>query len=192
MPRDGYPWWGEFAISNRLRRLIQRPEAILAPYVREGMACLDVGCGMGFFTVPMARMVGPQGRVYAADVAPKVLERLMRRAERAGVADRVRALLCPAEALRLDEPADFAISAWSMHEMETPVQAIACIWHCLKPGAPFLVIEPHFHVRLPFYEATLRAIEAGGFTRGAPPRVGLSRGALFRKTSHHDDTTSTT
>ncbi len=181
MPRDRYPWWSQYTVTNRLRRLIQKPEAILGPYVREGMACVEVGCGMGFFTVPMARMVGPQGRVYAADVEPKVLAVLARRAERAGLAERVTALLCPAEALRLDEPADFALSVWSMHELEDLPQGVASIRGCLRPGAMFLVIEPYFHVSLGLFSQTVRTIEAGGFAQCGTPKARLGRAALFQK-----------
>jgi cyclopropane fatty-acyl-phospholipid synthase-like methyltransferase len=38
---------------------------MLGPYVKPGMTVLDVGCGMGFFSIGMARMVGDEGRVIA-------------------------------------------------------------------------------------------------------------------------------
>jgi len=183
MPRDGYPWWSQYAIANRLRRLFQKPEVILAPYVRPGMVCVEVGCGMGFFTLPLAQMVGPQGRVYALDVEPKVLDELERRAQRAAVAAQMRPRLCPTEELRIEEPADFALSVWSMHELDDTTLGVARIAECLKPGALFLMAEPKWHVRWAQYEQTVRTIVAAGFTQCGTPVVGLSHAAVFHKVS---------
>ncbi len=53
------PWWGGYFLDNRFRRLLHKPHMILAPYVREGMTVMDFGCGMGLFSIAMAKMVGP-------------------------------------------------------------------------------------------------------------------------------------
>ena len=64
------PWIGYFLL-NPLRKLVENPRGIFEPFVREGMTVLEPGCAMGFFTLPLARMVGPSGRVVAlgSDVA---------------------------------------------------------------------------------------------------------------------------
>jgi hypothetical protein len=64
------PWWLCFAFDNLIRKLFHDPEKILAPYVHEGDTVLDVGPGMGYFSIPLARMVGDKGKVIAADVRP--------------------------------------------------------------------------------------------------------------------------
>ena len=51
------PWWGGYFIDNRLRRLLHNPERLLSPYVQQGMTVMDIGCGMGFFSIAMAAMV---------------------------------------------------------------------------------------------------------------------------------------
>ena len=55
-------------LDNRIRRWVQNPQKILEPYVEEGMVVLDIGCGPGFFSIDMAKMVGRSGRVIAADL----------------------------------------------------------------------------------------------------------------------------
>ena len=53
------------------------------------MVVLEPGCGMGFFTLELARRVGKPGRVVAVDLQPKMLDGLRRRAKRAGLLDRL-------------------------------------------------------------------------------------------------------
>ena len=55
------PWVGYFLL-NPLRKLVESPSKLFNPFVREGMVVLEPGCAMGFFTLPLARMVGPAGK----------------------------------------------------------------------------------------------------------------------------------
>lgn len=88
------PWWGGYFLDNRFRRLLHDPEKIVGPYVRPGMTVIDVGCGMGLFAIAMAKMVGQSGLVIAVDLQQKMLDVLRRRAETAGVADRIQLHRC--------------------------------------------------------------------------------------------------
>jgi ubiquinone/menaquinone biosynthesis C-methylase UbiE len=65
------PWWIGYILANPLRRLLQKPEEILRPYIKKGMNVLDIGCGMGFFSLPIARMVGDTGKVVCVDFKKK-------------------------------------------------------------------------------------------------------------------------
>ena len=87
------PWWLGYLLASPMRRLMQDPGKLLAPYVREGMTVLEPGPGMGFFTLEIARLVGPSGRVVAVDIQPRMLSSLKRRAARAGLLERVDARL---------------------------------------------------------------------------------------------------
>ena len=68
------PWWLAYTFDNALRRLFQRPEPMLAAYVQTGMTAMDVGCGMGYFSIGMAKMVGSSGKVIAVDVQQRMLK----------------------------------------------------------------------------------------------------------------------
>ena len=84
------PWWSvPFTINTPLRRLLHDPQKIVGPYVKPGMTVMDVGCGVGWFSIPMARMVGDHGKVIAVDLQQQMLDMLRRRAEKAGVAARI-------------------------------------------------------------------------------------------------------
>ena len=51
------PWWGGYFIDNHLRRLVHDPDQILAPFLEPGMVVMDFGCGMGMFSIAMARLI---------------------------------------------------------------------------------------------------------------------------------------
>jgi ubiquinone/menaquinone biosynthesis C-methylase UbiE len=76
------PWWLGNILAHPLRRRIHDPESILGPFVSEGMIVLEPGPGMGFFTMELARRVGPSGRIVAVDVQPRMLDGFSRRRAR--------------------------------------------------------------------------------------------------------------
>ena len=53
----------------------------------EGMTVCDLGCGNGYWTLPMARKVGGKGKVIAVDIQPEMLRKLRARAEKQGIED---------------------------------------------------------------------------------------------------------
>ena len=76
------PWWLASTLNNPLRRLLHNPERILGDYIAKGATVMDIGCGSGYFTIPMAKMVGQSGSVIAVDIQQKMLEMVMRYAGR--------------------------------------------------------------------------------------------------------------
>jgi ubiquinone/menaquinone biosynthesis C-methylase UbiE len=174
------PAWLSFTLTNVLRRLAHDPVAILGPFLKEGDTAVDVGSGPGFFSVPMARMVGERGLVVAVDIQPKMLEKTRRRAERAGVAGRIRLHLATANGLGLDVKADFALAFWMAHEVDDLGRFFAEIRAALKPGGSLLLVEPRGHVtERRFAEIVAGALSAGLEHQGTEA-VRLSRAIVLR------------
>lgn len=71
-----------FVLDNLCRRLFQPPGRFLSRYLRPGDRVADLGCGPGYFTLPMTRLVGDRGRVFAVDLDPTAIDRVRRRAAR--------------------------------------------------------------------------------------------------------------
>ena len=70
----------------RFRERFRKPSAFLQNIgVKKGDIILDHGCGIGSYAIPAARMVGPEGKVYALDIHPIAVERTKERAEQAGL-----------------------------------------------------------------------------------------------------------
>lgn len=176
------PWWLGWLLASPLRRLAQDPARIVGPHVREGMTVLEPGPGMGFFTLELARRVGPQGRVVAVDVQPQMLAGLRRRAARAGLAARIDARLASERSLRIDDldgRVDLVLAFAVVHELPDAAAFFREARRALAPGGKVLLAEPAGHVPAADFEATLRTAEAAGLRRAPGPAVRRSLTAIL-------------
>ncbi len=160
------PVWIGYLLANPLRRLIQNPDKMLAPYIQEGMTVMDVGCAMGFFSLPAARMVGETGRVICVDVQARMLAALEKRAAKAGLTDRIESHLCSSQSLdipHLERAVDFALAMAVVHEVPDAAALLADIYMALKPAGKFLLAEPKAHVTAKDFEKTAAMAQGIGF-----------------------------
>ena len=97
------PWWLCFTFDNPIRKIIHDPIKILSPYVHKGGTAIDIGPGMGYFSIPMAKLVGHSGHVTAIDIQPKMLSVLMRRAQKKGLSDRIKTHLAGPDSIGFHE-----------------------------------------------------------------------------------------
>jgi ubiquinone/menaquinone biosynthesis C-methylase UbiE len=175
------PWWLIFTFDNPLSRLIHDPEKILEPYVESGDTVLDVGCGMGFFSLGLAQLVGKDGKVIPADLQEQMLAGLKRRAERAGLFERIQLQQSTPDQIGVSEPVDFALAFWIVHEVGEPAAFLGQIHELLQPGGKFLIVEPRIHVSGKAFEKTMSLAKTAGFQEIDRPGVRASRAVLFRK-----------
>jgi ubiquinone/menaquinone biosynthesis C-methylase UbiE len=175
------PWWFTPVFDNPLRRLVHNPEKILGRLVRPGMTAADIGCGMGYFTIPMARMAGSKGRVYAVDIQEKSLEQVRRRAVQTGVSDRVQLVLAGQNKLEIQEKADFILTNWMVHETPDPDVFLEQVVHLLKPGGNYLLVEPLGHVSGNAFTKEVNKVLSMGLKAVSEPGIFFSRAVLFIK-----------
>jgi len=176
------PFWMGYLLLCPFRRFGQNPDKILAPYIGSGMTVLEVGPGMGFFTLPMARMVGPSGRVVCVDVREKMLAAVRRRAALAGLVDRIETRTCPPTTLGIGDLAgkvDFVLLFAVVHEVPDVPKLFAEITPAMKPGARCLVAEPSFHVSVGEFDQTIAAAAQQGLQLIEQPRIWGSRTAVL-------------
>jgi SAM-dependent methyltransferase len=180
------PWWIGYFLVSPLRRAFQNPARILAPYVRAGMTVLEPGPGMGFFTLDLARLVGPSGRVVAVDVQSRMLDALRRRAAKAGLAERVTTRLIEPGSLTVSDlagQADFVLAFAVVHELPNARTFFAEAAASLRPGGALLLAEPAGHVSAEAFKDELRAAAIAGLTPRERPSIRGSRTALLVKGS---------
>jgi ubiquinone/menaquinone biosynthesis C-methylase UbiE len=177
------PWWLTYLFDNPLRVLFHRPEQVLGPYVGPGQTAVDVGCGRGWFSLGLARLVGPRGRVWAVDRQKRLLEALVRRAQARGLAGPLCIRQARAPGLGLEElagRADFVLVFWMLHEVERPGRLLAELAGLLASDARLLLAEPKGHVDPAGFERLLEAATRSGLAVAARPPVRLSRAALLK------------
>jgi ubiquinone/menaquinone biosynthesis C-methylase UbiE len=109
--------------------------------VRPGERVLDIGCGPGVFTVPLARAAGASGRVFAADIAPQMVEACQERVEAAGLGN-VAVGRSEENALPLPPASvDLVFACHLLHELENPSAFLAEVRRVLKPTGRLAAVE---------------------------------------------------
>jgi ubiquinone/menaquinone biosynthesis C-methylase UbiE len=172
------PWWLAYTFDNRLRRLLHDSAVLFRDLVREGDTVADLGSGLGHFSIGLAGLVGATGKVIAVDLQPEMVRRAARRAERRGLLPRIDFRVCQPERLGLQEPLDFALAFWMVHEVPSPRALLAEVRAALRPTGRLLIAEPKGHVSAQRFEATVERARAAGFAISEAPRVRLSRAVL--------------
>jgi ubiquinone/menaquinone biosynthesis C-methylase UbiE len=167
-----------------MRRLFQSPEKILSPYIKQGMKVLEVGPGMGFFSIPMARLVGETGRIYCVDLQEKMLKSLQRRVSKRHLLDRIKIRLCSESSLQIDDLAggiDFALVFAVVHEVPDQKQLFTEIIHSLKKDGLLLISEPSGHVTKEDFENTLIIVQSKEMKLLDSPNINGSHSAVLKK-----------
>ena len=176
------PWWAvPFTIDPPLRRFVHDPQKMVGPYVKPGMTVMDVGCGVGWFSIPMARMVGDGGKVIAVDLQQQMLDMLRRRAEKAAVAARIEFHKCEQNRLGVDAAVDFVLIFAMLHEVPDQARLLGEAHRLLKPGGRLLLGEPPIHVTRKKFAGEVAAAEQVGFQVVERPRLRWTHAALFAK-----------
>jgi ubiquinone/menaquinone biosynthesis C-methylase UbiE len=175
------PWWLAYSFDNPIRKLFHKPHQMLAPYVREGMTVMDVGCGMGFFSIGMAALVGDSGGVIAVDLQSKMLEVTKKRARRAGFENRVTPHLCQPDAIGIKDTVDFILTFWMAHEVPDKTEFFRQLIANLNPNGKLLIAEPKMHVSATHFQEILETAQTIGLKLTEQPTIRFSHSAVLEK-----------
>jgi len=171
MSENVCPWWIGYFLVSPIRRWMQNPEELIAPYVTPGMTALEPGPGMGFFTLPLARRVG-SGRVIAVDIQPRMINALRRRATKAGLIQRIETRLARPDSLAIDDlkgAVDFVLAVAVVHEMPSADGFFREAAAAMAPGGRLLFAEPAGHVNdARFAQELVSARRAGLIVKDQP------------------------
>jgi ubiquinone/menaquinone biosynthesis C-methylase UbiE len=179
------PWWLGYMLVSPLRRFLENPEQILGQYVREGMTVLEIGPGMGYYSLPLGRMVGKNGRVICVDVQEKMLQNLQKRAAKAGLLDRITTIVAFSDSLHLEaysSSVDFGFLFAVVHEVPDQGKLFEEAHRTMKPEGLLLFAEPKGHVKPQQFETSVQLAKSKGF--GVTKAVDIWRyhSVLLRRT----------
>ena len=131
-------------LSDPKRDAWQKPDAVVAALgLRPGQTACDVGAGPGYFTLRLARAVGPSGRVFAVDVEPKILDALRERLAAAKVRNVTPVLALADDALLPAGGCDVILIVDTYHHFPERTAYLRRLSAALKPGAHIVNVDYH-------------------------------------------------
>lgn len=168
-------------LDNKIRRWLQNPEKMLKPYIHEGMTVMDLGCGPGFFTMDIARLVGKSGKVIAVDLQEGMLQKVREKMHGTAFENRIILHQCKPDAIGLSTQVDFVLAFYMIHEVPNRQALFAEIASLLKPNGQMLIVEPPLHVSKKAFEDTLKTASEAGLTPVSRPKIPLSYSVILQK-----------
>ncbi len=154
-------------LENPLTRVNRAAVIVQHVGIEPGMAVLDIGCGPGRLTIPVAKRVGQQGEIVAVDMQAGMLRRAQERAQAASLTN-IRFIQAEVGAGQLERRHfDRALLITTLGEIRNREVALREIYDALKPGGILSVTEslfdPHFQRR----DTVVQLAEAAGFREKA-------------------------
>lgn len=109
--------------------------------LKPGMSACDMGSGNGYHTIPMAKAVGPEGKVYASEIQPEMLTLLEERAKKEGISNIIPVLGAQNDPKLPENTCDLILLVDVYHEFSDPVPMLAGMKKALKPGGKVVLVE---------------------------------------------------
>jgi ubiquinone/menaquinone biosynthesis C-methylase UbiE len=174
------PWWLCFTFDNPLRKLIHNPIKILNPFLKKDDSVLDLGPGMGYFTLPICEIVGNKGTVYAADIQKKMLDRIHLKATQKNI-ENLKTFLIGDDGLNIDFSFDFILLFWMFHEVSEKEALLNELKNNLKDSGKMLIVEPKIHVGAKQFTKELEIAQNVGLNIIDYPKILISNSAVVMK-----------
>ena len=167
------------SLDNPIRKLIHKPHRILEAYISKGMTVLDLGCGPGFFTIEMAKLVGETGRVIAADLQQGMLDKVAGKIRGTDLEQRIELHKCQDDMIGISKKVDFVLAFWMVHEVTDQHRLFEELKSVMNPGGRIWIIEPRIHVTEKSFKMMISRLESTGLEIIERPGIWLSRSVLL-------------
>jgi ubiquinone/menaquinone biosynthesis C-methylase UbiE len=131
----------EWLVRESRQREEDCKQLLEALKVKPGQTVCDLGCGNGFYTLHLSRLVGPKGKVYASDIQPEMIELLKRRARATGARNIAPILGTPSDPKLGEARFDLVLMVDVYHEFSHPEPMLEAIRRSLKPDGRIALVE---------------------------------------------------
>jgi len=169
------------SLDNKLRKWLQKPQKILSPYIKEGMKVLDVGCGPGFFSVEIAKMVGANGKVIAADLQEGMLQKIRDKIAGTALDKIIQPVKCEEDNINIKEKVDFILAFYMVHEVPDKAKLFESFKGILNDDGKVLIVEPKlFHVSKKEFASTISDAGKAGFKSSPGPRLAFCHSSILQ------------
>jgi ubiquinone/menaquinone biosynthesis C-methylase UbiE len=168
------------SLDNSFRRLVQNPGKILKQYISGGMTVLDLGCGPGYFTAEIAKMLNTSGKVIAADLQDGMLDKVRKKIKGTVLESRVELHKCVETSTGISGTVDFILCFYMIQEVPDQNSHFIELKSNLRPEGRLYIIEPKFHVSKKDFEKMLVRLDSFGFEVIESPKVFFSRTVLLK------------
>jgi ubiquinone/menaquinone biosynthesis C-methylase UbiE len=175
------PSWLSFSLVNEVRKTIHNPQKMFKNYIRPGNFVADIGCGPGYFSIPMSYMVGPEGKIISVDIQAKMIEKLQKRLREQNLEKRFNTIVCQENNIGIKEKVDFVLTFWMVHEVKNVDLFFQQIKEILKEDGKYLLVEPKIHVSSKEYSRTLKKAEQNGLKVKTDVKIKFSRASILYK-----------
>lgn len=145
------------------------------------MTVVDFGCGPGFFTIDMAKMVGESGRVIAVDLQGSMLQKLREKIQGAELEERVILHKCEEDNIGIAGQVDFILAFYVVHEVPRQDVFFREIQSTLKTNGLMCVVEPPFHVSTKAFRQEVEKAQEAGLTACKGPKVLFGKTVVLKK-----------
>ena len=167
-------------LDNSFRKLLQNPLKILKPYIEEGMTVLDLGCGPGFFSLEIAKLLIDSGKVIAVDLQEGMLDRVRTKIKGTELENRITLHKCHQDRIDLNEKVDFILAFYMIHEVPNEDKLFRELKSITKPNGLLFIVEPKFHVSKKSFDLMIDKVKQIGFEVQDSPRVFFSRTVILK------------
>jgi ubiquinone/menaquinone biosynthesis C-methylase UbiE len=167
-------------LDNSIRRFLQNPQKILKPYIKKGMTVLDLGCGPGFFSIEIAKLLNGTGKVIAADLQEGMLEKVKYKIKSTELEQRISIHRCHKDSINLTGKVDFVLAFYMIHEVPNQVKLFKELKSILTPNGQIFIIEPKFHVSSKSFNSMTEKAKKVGLEISDSPKVFFSRSIVLK------------
>jgi len=168
------------SLDSKLRKWFQNPSKILAPFIKDGMKVLDVGCGPGFFSIEIAKMVGKNGKVFSADLQEGMLQKLRNKINGTLLEGIIKPVKCEVDDLNVHDKVDFILAFYMVHEVPDKDKLFRSLKDILNEKGKLLIVEPKFgHVNKAEFDITISKAEKIGFIASSGPKLPFSFSSIL-------------